>query len=208
MKKTKRMSGRNESPGAMSAIILAGGNSSRMKKHKALMPVAGTTLIEKVANNISAYFQEIIISAQSEGLYDFLPYRVAMDRTPGQGPLMGILCGLQASSNDINFVIACDIPEVNVSFLSQMIEYTADHEIVVPVTKKNQYEPLFAFYNKSLIPRIETLLEQHRRQIFQLYPMATVKTIPLEENGWYYNLNSEEDYRKYVELVKGESSSE
>ncbi len=193
------MTAKKEQPEAKSAIILAGGKSSRMNMDKALLPVSSTRLIEKVAANIGAYFQEIIISAQTAGLYEFLPYKVVTDRAQGQGPLMGILCGLAASSNPINFVIACDIPEVDVSFLSGMIRYTRDHEIVVPVTQDDKFEPLFAFYNKSLIPRIETLLDKKIRQVFQLYPLATVKTISMKENGWFYNLNTTEDYRQYLE---------
>jgi molybdopterin-guanine dinucleotide biosynthesis protein A len=189
----------------MSAIILAGGKSSRMKMDKALLPVSGTRLIEKVAENIGDYFDEIIISAQSTELYDFLPYRVVADKEPGHGPLMGILSGLEASSNDINFIIATDIPDIDTNFLAHLKTFAQDYEIVVPVTKDDLYEPLFAFYNKSLIPRIETLLANHIRQVFQLYPMATMKKVTMSENGWYFNLNTNEDYQTYREKIEGES---
>jgi molybdopterin-guanine dinucleotide biosynthesis protein A len=182
----------------MTAIILAGGSSSRMKVDKALLPVSGTSLIEAVALNISPYFKEIIISARSEEEYRFLPYKTVADKEPGQGPFMGILCGLEASSNDINFVIACDIPEINTAFLEELIQHAKHYEIVVPVTPDNKYEPLFAFYNKSLVPRITTLLSKKIRQIFQLYPMATLKKVPLKDTGWLYNLNTTSDYQNYL----------
>lgn len=182
----------------MSAIILAGGKSVRMKENKAFLPIQGIPLIQKIGQNLETHFQEIIISAQSAGLFDFLPYRLVMDERPNQGPLMGILCGLEASTNPVNFVIACDIPEINVPFLRQMISYTNQYEIVVPVTGEDKYEPLFAFYNKSVIPRIKDLLTQQTRRINKLFPLVQVKYIPLENTGWYYNLNSSEDYRRYV----------
>jgi len=185
----------------MSAIILAGGKSERMKENKALLTIQGIPLIQRIGQNLENHFQEIIISAQSAELFDFLPYRVVVDEQPNQGPLMGILCGLEASTNPINFLIACDIPEINVPFLQQMMVYTNQYEIVVPMTGETKYEPLFAFYNKTLIPRIKNLLKQHTRQINKLFPLAQVKYIPMENTGWYYNLNSSEDYRRYVKRM-------
>jgi molybdopterin-guanine dinucleotide biosynthesis protein A len=186
----------------ISAIILAGGKSARMKENKALMPIQGVPLIQRISQNLENYFQEIIISAQSMELFDFLPYRVVVDEQPDQGPLMGILCGLEASANPINFVIACDIPEINIPFLHRMMVYTNQYEIVVPVSGEDKYEPLFAFYNKSVIHRIKNHLKQQLRQINKLFPLAQVKYIPLENTGWYYNLNSSEDYRRYMNSLR------
>ena len=186
----------------MSAIILAGGKSERMKENKALLPIQGIPLIQRIGQNLENHFQEIIISAQSGQLFAFLPYRVVKDEQPNQGPLMGILCGLEASTNSVNFLIACDIPEIDIPFLHRMMAYANQYEIVVPMTGEDKYEPLFAFYNKSVIPRIKDLLKQQTRKINKLFPLTKVKYIPLENTGWYYNLNSSEDYRRYVNSVR------
>jgi len=191
----------------MSAIILAGGKSARMKENKALLPIQGIPLIQRISQNLEHHFQEIIISAQSAELFAFLPYRVVVDEQPGQGPLMGILCGLEASTNPVNFLIACDIPEIDIPFLHRMMAYTHQYEIVVPLTGEDKYEPLFAFYNKSVIPRIKNLLKQQTRQIIQLFPLAQVKYIPLENTGWYYNLNNPVDYQKYIQSLINRLSS-
>ena len=187
----------------MSAVILAGGKSRRMNEHKALLPVSGLRLIEKVARNIEGYFQEILISTHSKELYDFLPYPVVVDTQPGQGPLMGILSGLYASATPVNFVIACDIPDIDISFLREMMTYTGEYDIVVPVTRANKFEPLFAFYNKNLIPRIEDLLKHQTRQVIKLFARARVKYSPLAPNGLFCKLNTETDYRDYLKN-KGE----
>jgi molybdopterin-guanine dinucleotide biosynthesis protein A len=186
----------------MSAIILAGGKSARMKENKAFLTIQGMPLIQRIGRNLEHHFQEIIISAQSAELFDFLPYRVVVDEQPDQGPLMGILCGLEASTNPVNFLIACDIPEIDIPFLHQMMAYTNQYEIVVPMSGEDKYEPLFAFYNKSVIPLIKDLLKQHTRQVNKLFRLTKVKYILLENTGWYYNLNSTEDYRRYLNSVR------
>ena len=191
----------------MSAIVLAGGKSARMKENKALLPIQGIPLIRRICRNLENHFQEIIISAHAAEAFDFLPYRVVVDEQPGQGPLMGICRGLEASTNPINFVIACDIPEIDIPFLHRMMDYTDRYEMVVPVSGKDKYEPLFAFYHKNLIPRIKNLLKQQTRQIIQLFPLAQVKYIPLENTGWYYNLNNPVDYQKYIQSLINRLSS-
>lgn len=182
----------------ISAIILAGGKGTRMNGNKALLPVSGIKLIEKVALNIEPYFADVIISARSKENFDFLSYPVAVDEQPGYGPLMGILSGLRASGNHINFVIACDIPEVNINFLEKMISFTGNYDIVVPLSGEDKFEPLFAFYNRSLIPIIEDLLNNGIRKINKLFPKCRTKYVPFDSDGWYHNLNTIEDYRNYL----------
>ncbi len=184
----------------MGAIILAGGKSSRMRETKALLPIGGQTLIERVIQNLEPFFEEIIVSAQSPGIFDFLPYKPVIDEKPGQGPIMGILCGLRASRYDINFVTGCDIPDLDYSFLEKMIAYTADYHIVVPVLGEDKFEPLFALYSKGVIPCIERLLGQNRRKVIELFPLCRTKFIAFENSGWYHNLNTLEEYRRYLDI--------
>jgi molybdopterin-guanine dinucleotide biosynthesis protein A len=187
---------------SMSAIILAGGRSLRMEEDKSLLMVSGLRLIEKIARDMEPYFREIIISANRETMsrYSFLPYQVVVDKEPGQGPLRGILSGLQASAYPVNFVIACDIPEINGPFLEKMIKLTLSdqYDIVAPVTAEGKFEPLFAFYHRRLIPAIESLLQQGVRKVIELFPLCPVKCIPLEGRDWYYNLNTNADYLRYL----------
>jgi molybdopterin-guanine dinucleotide biosynthesis protein A len=184
----------------MSAIILAGGRSRRMKEAKALLPVDGIPLIQVIARRIEPYFGEIIISAgdHSRESLAFLPYRIVLDKEPDRGPLMGILSGLEAARTPVNFVIACDIPEVDTEFLQRLMVHALDHEIVVPVSGENKYEPLFAFYHKDLAPRIQDLLDRGIGKIIELYSLARVKYIRMEGRGWYRNLNTRGDYREYL----------
>ena len=183
----------------ISAIILAGGKSSRMNEDKALIPISGVPLVQSVARQMETYFQEVIVSVHSLEPFRFLPYPLVPDKYPGQGPFMGILCGLEASSHDVNFVIACDIPEIDFEFIHYMQSFTDEYEIVVPVSGEDHYEPLFAFYNKSLLPRIEDLLfKQKKRKILEIFPIAKVKYIPFHGEGWYHNLNTESDLKLYL----------
>jgi len=186
----------------MSAVILAGGKGTRMRGEKALLPLSGVRLIEKVARNLEPYFGEILISARSKEMFDFLPYPVVPDERPDCGPLMGICSALRVSKCHINFVIACDIPEIDSPFIEKMIRFTGDYDIVVPHSGENRFEPLFAFYTKALIPVIEDLLNRGIRRINRLYPLCRTKFVPFKNDGWYHNLNTMDDYRDYLKKEK------
>lgn len=194
------------------AVILAGGKSSRMgmKEDKALLKVSGLHLIEKIARELRPYFHEIIISTNAETIhnYAFLPYRTAVDRQLNQGPLMGILSGLRVSGSAVNFVIACDIPEIDLPFIREMADFTRDYDIVVPVTGNEKYEPLFAFYNRCIIPKIEELLNRGVRKIIELFALCRVKYIPMDGKNWYYNLNTLTDYKRYLNKIEGKKDGE
>jgi molybdopterin-guanine dinucleotide biosynthesis protein A len=182
----------------MAAVILAGGKSARMKMDKALLPVSGVPLIEKIARDLEPHFSEIIVCADSAAKYDFLPYRVVEDEEPGMGPLMGILSGLRASTRPLNFVMACDIPEIDIFFIERLKSYATDYDIVVPLTGERLMEPLFAFYKRTVIPKIEKLLKQGVRKVIKLYNLCTVKYVPMQNTEWFYNLNTDEDYERYL----------
>ena len=187
----------------MAAIILAGGKSARMKMDKALLPISGVPMIEKIAHDLEPHFREIIICADFVSKYGFLPFRVIADEEPGTGPLMGILSGLRVSSCAINFVMACDIPEINIPFIEQMKEYANNYDIVVPQTGEALVEPLFAFYNRTVIPGIERLLTQGTRKVIELYGMYATKYVHMPDTGWLHNLNTSEEYEKYLERGSG-----
>lgn len=180
------------------AIVLAGGKSNRMGTDKALLPIRGTTLIETIINQIKDLFSEIIISASEKGKYEFLNYRVITDERQGEGPLMAILSCLRASKNRINFVTACDTPDMNIDFLKKLLYEGKTFDIAVPKYKDGRYEALLAVYTKNIIPVIEEELQKKSRKISRIFSKCKMKYIEMDNETWYKNLNTMEDYSSYT----------
>lgn len=189
-------------PLSATAIILAGGNSSRMEKEKSLLPVQGYPLIEYIYHQIKPGFKEVIISANNREKYAFLGLPVVRDRIPGCGPLMGIASAMEVSGNTLNFVTACDIPEINLKFVLNMLELCENHDAVIPISSEDFYEPLFAVYNKSMLPAMQNFLNEGGRKIRILFKEFNILYLPIENRQWLMNLNTIEDYRTYLETKK------
>lgn len=185
------------------SIVLAGGTSRRMGKTKALLPINGRPMIQSLIRSLVPISGNIIVSLNDgerhEELKQALPagVRVVYDERPGQGPLMGIYTGLKASDTDINLVVACDIPEIDPGFITEMRSYAGDHDVVAAVDNEGRTNALLAMYRRSVIPLMKKQLDEGQRKVTLFYPQCRVKYVPMRHGAWYKNINTMDDYQTY-----------
>ena len=132
-----------------SAVILAGGKSSRMGRDKAWLEVGGRTLLArqiKLGRELGA--AEIFISGRADVDYSAFGCQVLQDKFPDAGPLAGIERALAAAKSPLLLVLAVDLPAMGVEFLRQLMTDCLDSFGVIPKLANN-IEPLAAFYPKA-----------------------------------------------------------
>lgn len=188
---------------SFNAIVLAGGRSGRMQADKSLLPVCGQAMVERVVSQLRPLAEEVLISAAEENKYSFMGCRIVLDRTPGQGPLMGIFSALNESDTDLNFITACDIPDLDSGFILYMSSKSNERDIVVPRSGPGLFEPLFAFYRRSLIPCIAKMLAAGEKKISPLFAACRTEYVDLPEGMTLQNLNTKEDFQAYLESLAG-----
>ncbi|HLA80580.1 MAG TPA: molybdenum cofactor guanylyltransferase, partial [Thermoleophilia bacterium] len=136
---------------AVSAIILAGGASSRMGFNKALARLGrGGTLIEKAVAKAAMLSGDVIVVANDEERYRNLGVRVIPDAYPGSGSLGGIYSGLLAAQHQHAFVVACDMPFLSLPLWRYMLSIPRDYDVLLP-RLQGQPEPLHAIYSKQCL---------------------------------------------------------
>ncbi|NLA48403.1 MAG: molybdenum cofactor guanylyltransferase [Bacteroidales bacterium] len=191
--------------GNVTAVILAGGENSRMGGvDKGMLPVKNLPMIQYIAKQLESYFGEIIIGGKA-GSYSFLGYRIIPDVSEKMGPLMGIYSCLLASASDLNFITACDIPDIRIGLVREMIRLSTESDIVVPVSADNNYEPLHGIYRKSVIPVAAELLKEKRLRLSDLFVKMKTIYVPFDGRGWYYNINTPADYSNYGKNPEGQA---
>ncbi len=146
-----------------SAVILAGGKSTRMGENKAFLRFDGHTLIEREIKTLKRVFPEVIIAGDPE-LYKGLADRVVQDIIPGAGPLGGIQAGLTCAANDVVFVAACDLPYVDGEMAVFIAEKTRGFDAAVPCIG-GRLQPLFAAYRKTCLGPVNRYLESGGRRV-------------------------------------------
>ena len=129
-----------------SAVILAGGESSRMGRDKAWLETDGQTLIAAAVEKARrAGAGEVFISGRSGEDYSALQCPVLLDLEPGCGPLGGIERALHVCTAPLLLVLAVDMPYMTAEFLQRMAS-RCDRETGAVPKLKGRLEPLAAIY--------------------------------------------------------------
>ena len=201
----------------ISCIVLAGGKSLRLGRDKVRVNLGDSNLLQRVISKLSFLNADIIVvTAKKEPVPDFIDYpkvKTVGDIYPGKGSLGGIYTGLAASDSFHNLVVACDMPFLNRALLCYMLQVAADFDLVVPRLGK-RIEPLHAVYSQNCLAPIENLLKQGELQIFKFFHEVKVKYLEAGEierfdleHLSFFNINTEADLKKAVELTKREDTN-
>ncbi len=181
-----------------SAIILAGGQSLRMGKNKALIHYYGLPLIMYPIGLAGRFTQRIYISAGSNA-FDDLGYPVIGDILPVKAAIAGIHAGLEKSETEWNLILTCDMPHVSPMLIEQLIDRIAPGiEVVVP---ENQGfpEPLCGFYHRSLKVQIEKNAGMGKFSLLDLIAMVPGRLVKpegfsiMEMKQLFKNINEPKD---------------
>jgi molybdopterin-guanine dinucleotide biosynthesis protein A len=186
---------RSKTPRPASAIVLAGGDSRRMGRDKALLPVAGKPLIETIVRRLRERFDDILISARRADDYRFLGLEIVPDAAPGQGPLRGIASALPRAKHDLAFVTACDVLQIDLEFVERLLDLAESHDLVLPFRPPDLYEPLFAVYRRSVAASAEDILAAGKRSLLDLLDKVRVRRVEIPEGLSFGNINTRADYR-------------
>jgi len=178
------------------AIIMAGGGSRRMGIDKSMLPIKNQPIIKHICDQLHGTFSQILISTDDVEKYAFLGFDCVPDRMPGQGPLVGIASALEASENELNFIIACDIPYVDIRFVRKMLTEAQAADMVIPTHDNGKHEPLFAIYNKSALKAMNQVLSSGKRKISDAFSHCKVRYIKLKAKQ-LINLNTMEEYEEF-----------
>ena len=191
----------------ITAVILAGGRSSRMGSNKALLPYRGGRFIEAIHRLLNDMFPEVILVTNNPEQYHFLPCRKVPDLYEHVGVLAGIHSGLYHSSNPAIFAVACDMPYLMESLIRFMAARADAGGVLIPESPGG-LEPLHAFYGKGCLAAIEATLLSGQRRIVSFFDRTNVSKINREQVACFdpsfasfININTPRDY---YELRDGE----
>jgi molybdenum cofactor guanylyltransferase len=107
---------------SVSAIVLAGGRSSRFGRDKLAEPLDGVPMLWRTIDAVRAVADDIVVVV-APGSGPELPadVRVTHDRASGEGPLIGVLAGLEAVRHDSVIVVGGDMPWLRPEVLRLML---------------------------------------------------------------------------------------
>lgn len=189
----------NSSPcNSCTAIILAGGTATRMGEDKRFLKVGGEKLLDRQVRILKKHFHDVIISANDPDKLAYLDLPVIRDEHSGRGPLEGLTSALRASRTEYNFVVAVDIPTIDMALVERMRQHLDHVSAVIPVFIDGRQEPLFAFYNKRCIPIFRAAMDEGEFAIHRALERCPVHFFPMKNERPLKNLNRAEDYQAFI----------
>ncbi|MCX7903909.1 MAG: molybdenum cofactor guanylyltransferase [Caloramator sp.] len=150
------------------SAILCGGKSTRMGFDKCRIKVKNRLLLDIIIEKLSQAFEEVILVTNDKGrLYNYK--NVFVDEYKGCGPAGGIYTALLNSKSKYLFVMGCDMPLINLEYITFMKGLLNENKYDCILTQKgNWVEPLYAFYSIDMIPLFKRSLEEGRYKLFDI----------------------------------------
>jgi molybdopterin-guanine dinucleotide biosynthesis protein A len=162
------------------AIVLAGGHSTRLAPDKAIEVVGGRPLLLRVVDALQDLTGDIVLveaagAARPLPELDGVVCRVA-DAAPDMGPLAGLQAGLAAAHSDHAWVVGCDMPFLHLGLLARLMQIAPGCDAVVPVWR-GRVQPLCAVYGRACIPHIQAQLATGDRSLRGLLARCAVRHV-------------------------------
>ena len=183
------------------AVIFAGGKSSRMGEDKALLPFADyPTLTEFQQDKLRALFDKVYISAK-ENKFDF-DCMVIEDNYTENSPLVGLISVFETLKAEEVFILSVDAPFVNKEAIEKILKHNENKFDVIIAQSPSGVQPLCGLYKRSLLPLAYTQLEKGNHRLSDLLRLANTLFVEFDEDGPFTNLNHPEEYKKALKTVE------
>jgi molybdopterin-guanine dinucleotide biosynthesis protein A len=201
---------KNKERPRLTAIILAGGESSRIgsDQDKAILKLNGKRLIDIVISKLKHIVEDNIIIVGPPEKHPSCK-QVVPDLFNQKGLMVGLYSGLKASTSQYNLVVGCDMPFLKVELLQYIEEKIDSNDIIIPRYAKSYIEPLCAIYSKDCLEIMKRNIEAGILSIRKVFPYLKVKYIEEKEIksvdpelNSFFNINYKEDFIRAEELIR------
>ncbi|MDD5301064.1 MAG: molybdenum cofactor guanylyltransferase [Gallionella sp.] len=156
------------------AIVMAGGDSSRMGRDKANVTLGEKTLLQTVSATMQQLFPQVVISVRQPRTGIDLPQ--VCDELPNGGPLAGLVASLGKITTPWAFMVACDMPFVVPEVIELLAGYRLQHQAVVPVVHGHP-QPLAAFYAASCLAPLRASLAAQQKGLRDVIKQLDVRYV-------------------------------
>lgn len=167
-------------------VVIAGGSSTRFGSPKALAPLAGVRVVDRVAAALREAVDGDVVAIVNDPVLAGairLPHRA--DVRPGSGPLGGLHAALLwARERGCRGILAagCDMPFLAPALLHELVGRSHLVDAVLPASEgRRGMEPLCAWYGTGCLPAIERALDRGDARMIAFHADAAIAVMPIEE---------------------------
>ena len=188
-------------PSTLSAVILAGGISSRMGRDKALLPYQGFPLLRRVYDLAQLFADPVYVVTPWRDRYaSILPdnSQWIVEPLPTQGPLVGFALSLPPITTEWIVLLPCDLPRLTSEFIAEGARQLAsveDSAIAFLPRHTKGWEPLCGFYRRKGLSSLSASIAAGERSFQRWLASQTVQEWVVENPQTLWNCNTPDDWQ-------------
>ena len=191
----------------ITAIVLAGGQSSRMGQDKALLPFRNQTLLSSVCTVAQESANCVyVVTPWTEKYHNIIPKfcKLILENrisptAKSNFPLMGFFQGLQQVITPWILLLACDLPNLDshtiIGWYPYLTQAPQDAIALLPLHPKG-WESLCGFYRLSCKASLENYLNHGGKSFQRWLAQSFVIELPVRDRSILFNCNTPEDWKK------------
>lgn len=200
-----------------SAVILAGGGSTRMEGDKGLRELGGEPLVRHVVRRLSGLVDEVLVvvgsEEQREAYFGAIgdEAELTIDIHEGGSPLVGALTGLRDAKGEYALITGCDMPFLSKDAIRLLFREAEGFDGATFRWPNGWIEPLIAVYRVGpSIKKAQELYDASNLRLrMVLLELPDVKMIPIEALRAFdpdlitlYDADTEDALREAEKILK------
>jgi molybdopterin-guanine dinucleotide biosynthesis protein A len=200
-----------------SAIVLAGGISSRFGLDKGILRLDRKPLIKYVVSAIGPIVDETIVvtnsSERAKRYAKYIPAEVkfAFDSSKTRSPLIGAYSGFRSAKGEYSLLLPFDTPFVSREVILLLFDLCQNKTAVIPRWPNCHIEPLLSIYKtKPALIASKTAMDEGkfnmRAMIEKLQGVRYVSTMVIQqldpELNTFLNINTPSDLKQAASVIK------
>lgn len=185
----------------ISAVILAGGQARRLNgAEKGLQLLQGKPLISHILARLSSQIDDIWLNInrshnQYQSLYPNIP-SYSDHLADFQGPLSGMLTGLQEIESKYLLFVPCDSPFLPTNLVQKLVAAQQINQAKIAYAHDgNRPHPTFALIHRDVAPMLNAYLASGERRLLAFFQSQKSVAVDFSEQPQAFrNFNTPEDF--------------
>ena len=185
----------------MRGLVLAGGHGKRMGRDKgSMVHPDGRSMVRRAADLLREVGCEGVVVSLREGQEcseNFEDLEIVRDA--GEGPLGGMIAGMETAVDKSWLVVACDLPRLEVEVLRGLLGHS---ERFVVYGREGKLEPLCGFYGSGAVGILRKSREAGEWGLQRILRANGTKVLELKDGRALENANTVEELERSLDGLK------
>lgn len=183
----------------MNALILIGGQSSRMGSDKSLLHYHGKPQREYLFDMAAKFCTEVYFSCRADQRI-IAPHIIDKYLL---GPMGGILSAFEHNKNVAWLVLACDMPLINEAHFEALIKNRNPEKTATAFfnSDTNAPDPLFAIYEPKAFDSLLSYINSGNKSPKKFLQSTDIQLVVKENVDFLQNINTQEAFEQTISQI-------